>query len=82
MNPDRVRMNFPHDILRKFSLQDATLAGAYAQLAAHALGLSTIWIGMIDETKVMAALKTKYTPSSILCIGYPQKIFSLNPKEV
>ena len=80
MNPDRVRMNFRHDILRKFSLQDATLAAAYAQLAAHALGLSTIWIGMIDETKVMAALKTKYTPSSILCIGYPQKILQPKPK--
>ena len=80
MNPDRVRMNFPHDILRKFSLQDATLAPLMRSCAAHALGLSTIWIGMIDETKVMAALKTKYTPSSILCIGYPQKILPPKPK--
>lgn len=80
MNPDRVRMNFPHDILKKFSLQDATLAAAYAQLAAHALGLSSIWIGMIDETKVMAALETIYTPSSILCLGYPQKILQPKPK--
>src|ERR671927_2021110 len=55
MNPERVRMNFPTLILKKFSLQDATLAAAYAQLAAHALGLSSIWIGMIDEEKVMAA---------------------------
>ncbi len=78
MNPERVRMNFPQDILKKFSLQDATLAAAYAQLAAHALGLSSIWIGMIDEIKVMNALETKYTPSSILCLGYPRKI--LQPK--
>jgi FMN reductase [NAD(P)H] len=80
MNPDRVKMNFPPNILKKFSLQDATLAAAYSQLAAHALGLSSIWIGMIDEEKVMAALGTKYIPSSILCLGYPQKILQPKPK--
>ena len=36
----------------KFSIQDATLAAAYSQLAASALGLSSIWIGMFDEEKV------------------------------
>jgi FMN reductase [NAD(P)H] len=80
MNPDRIKMNFPPTILKKFSLQDATLAAAYAQLAAHALGLSSIWIGMIDEEKIMTALGTKYIPSSILCLGYPQKILQPKPK--
>src|SRR4051794_26677525 len=80
MNPDRVKMNFPSNILKKFSLQDATLAAAYSQLAAHALGLSSIWIGMIEEEKVMAALGTKYIPSSILCLGYPQKMLQPKPK--
>jgi FMN reductase [NAD(P)H] len=80
MNPDRIKMNFPQNILRKFSLQDATLAAAYAQLAAHASGLSSIWIGMIDEEKIMAALNTKYVPSSILCLGYPHKILQPKPK--
>jgi FMN reductase [NAD(P)H] len=80
MNPDRIKMNFPPHILKKFSLQDATLAAAYAQLAAHALGLSSIWIGMIDEEKIMADLNSKYVPSSILCLGYPQKILQPKPK--
>ena len=80
MNPERIKLNFPTYILKKFSLQDATLAAAYAQLAAHALGLSSIWIGMIDEEKIMAALNTKYIPSSILCLGYPQKILQPKPK--
>lgn len=62
----------------KFSLQDATLAAAYSQLAAHALGFSTIWIGMIDELRVMKALSTDLTPSSILCIGYPKRLSILN----
>ena len=80
MNPDRIKMNFPQNIIRKFSLQDVTLAAAYAQLAAHALGLSSIWISMIDEEKIMATLNTKYVPSSILCLGYPQKILQPKPK--
>jgi FMN reductase [NAD(P)H] len=80
MDPSRVKMNFPPQIIKKFSVQDATLAAAYAQLASHALGLSTVWIGMIDEQKVMAALGTELTPSSILCIGYPQKMLQPKPK--
>ncbi len=73
MNPSRVKMNFPPQILAKFSLQDATLAAAYSQLAASALGLSSIWIGMMDEQKVAQILGTQLVPSSILCIGYPKK---------
>ncbi len=70
-NPSRVKMNFPSETLTKFSLQDATLAAAYAQLAASTLGLSSIWIGMIDEEKVKQIIGTDLIPSSLLCIGYP-----------
>jgi FMN reductase [NAD(P)H] len=80
MEPSRVKMNFPPEIIRKFSVQDATLAAAYAQLAAHALGLSSVWIGMIDEKKAMQALGTDLVPSSILCLGYPQKMLQPKPK--
>ncbi len=79
-NPERVKMNFPPNILKKFSLQDATLAAAYSQLAAHALGLSSIWIGMINEDKVMEALGTNLVPATILCLGYPQKMLQPKPK--
>ena len=71
MNPERVKLDFPADILAKFSLQDATLAAAYSQLAASALGLSSIWIGMIDEKMVQEIVGTDLRPSSLLCIGYP-----------
>ena len=80
MDPSRVKMNFPPDIIKKFSVQDATLAAAYAQLAAHALGLSSVWIGMIDEQRAKQALGTDLVPSSILCIGYPQKMLQPKPK--
>jgi FMN reductase [NAD(P)H] len=80
MNPARVKLNFSPEIIKKFSVQDATLAAAYSQLAAHALGLSSVWIGMIDEKKVMEALGTDLVPSSVLCIGYPQKMLQAKPK--
>ena len=73
IDPSRVKLNFPSEILTKFSLQDATLAAAYSQLAASALGLSSIWIGMLDEEKVKEIINTDLKPSSILCIGYPKK---------
>jgi len=73
MDPSRVKMDFPPKILEKFAIQDATLAAAFSLLAASGLGLSSIWIGMIDEEKVKSILGTDLRPSSILCIGYPEK---------
>ncbi len=80
MNPKRIKLNFPPETIRKFSQQDATLAAAYSQLAAHALGLSSIWIGMLDENKIREVLSTELSPSSILCMGYPVKILVPKPK--
>lgn len=71
--PSRVKLKFPPDILEKFSLQDATIAAAFSLLAASGVGLSTIWIGMFDEEKVKKIIGTELRPSSILCIGYPDK---------
>lgn len=72
-NPSRVKFDFPDYVLKKFAIQDATLAAGYSQLAAQALGLSSIWIGMFDEQKVMDILGTDLVPSSVLCIGYPKQ---------
>ncbi|HXS61090.1 MAG TPA: nitroreductase family protein [Candidatus Sulfopaludibacter sp.] len=79
-NHNRIKMNFSKDILQKFSVQDATLAASYAQLASHALGLSSIWIGMFDEQSVKNIINTDLQPSSILCIGYPKKMLMPKPK--
>ena len=72
-NPARVKFDFPDEVLKKFAIQDATLAAAYSQLAAQALGLSSIWIGMFDEQKIMKIINTELIPSSVLCIGYPKQ---------
>jgi len=73
MNPDRIKLDFPKEVILKFSIQDSTLAAAYSQLAASALGLSSIWIGMFDENKVKEIVGTELRPTSFLCIGYPVK---------
>ena len=73
MNPGRIKLDFPKDVILKFSIQDATLAAAYSQLATSALGLSSIWIGMFDEEKVKKIVGTDLRPTSLLCIGYPIK---------
>jgi len=73
MDPSRIKLKFSPNILEKFSLQDATLAAAYSQFAASGVGLSSIWIGMFDEETVKSILGTNLRPSSILCIGYPDK---------
>ncbi|MDA0756641.1 MAG: nitroreductase family protein [Crenarchaeota archaeon] len=73
MNPSRVKLDFPAKVIMKFSMQDATLAAAYSQLAASALGLSSIWIGMFDEDRVKEIIGTDLRPTSFLCVGYPIK---------
>jgi len=55
-----------------FCLQDATLAAAYAQLAASALGLASCWVGAFDETAAAAALNAPQglNPVAIMPIGW------------
>lgn len=62
-----------------FSVQDATIAAAYAQLTVHALGLSTVWVGAFDEKKVSEILQLPQgqRPVAILPIGYENE----KPKE-
>lgn len=58
---------------RLYALQDATIACAYAQLAAVALGLGTVWVGAFRDEAVIQALNLPrgLHPIAILPIGYP-----------
>lgn len=57
---------------RLYSIQDATIACAFAMLAATALGLATVWIGAFVETTVRSALNLPkdWLPVAILPVGY------------
>ena len=57
-----------------FCVQDATIACAYAQLAATALGLASVWIGAVQEPEVVREalqLDGDLWPVAFLPIGHP-----------
>ncbi len=55
-----------------YCIQDATIACAYAQLAATSLGLASVWVGHFDEDRVRAVIgaSSELRPISLLPIGY------------
>ena len=55
-----------------FSIQDATIAAAYAQLAATELGLACCWVGAFHEQPVAQLLRAPagLRPVAMIAIGY------------
>ncbi len=55
-----------------YCLQDATIAAAYAQLAATELGLATCWVGAFQADKIMELLKLQphLCPIAVMALGY------------
>jgi nitroreductase len=54
-----------------YSVQDATIAGTFAMLAAVNLGLATVWVGDFDEKKVQQVLNAEsLRPVVIFSLGY------------
>jgi nitroreductase len=55
-----------------YCLQDATIACTYAMLAVTALGLSSVWVGAFDESKVSDVINAPqaHRPVAMLSIGY------------
>ncbi len=72
-NPDRNRDRYGRRGADLYSVQDATIACAYAQLAATALGLGSCWIGAFDESavRVVVDAPASWCPVAILPIGHP-----------
>lgn len=56
-----------------FAVQDATIAAAYAQLAATDQGLASCWVGAFDEARVGSVLALppeRLRPVAILALGH------------
>jgi len=55
-----------------YAVQDATIAAAYTQLAAEALGLASVWVGAFDEDELRAAVKApaEWKPVCVMPLGY------------
>ncbi|MEN3037747.1 MAG: nitroreductase family protein [Candidatus Kryptonium sp.] len=74
-NPARSRWRYGSRGEELYSLQDATIACAYAQLSATALGLGSVWVGAFDEDEVrrIISIGKNLIPIAILPIGYPDE---------
>ncbi|MCS6957642.1 MAG: nitroreductase family protein [Aquificaceae bacterium] len=72
-NPQRSASKYGKRGAELYCLQDATIACAYAQLSAVALGLGTCWVGAFEEAGLKACLSVpaSWKPVSILTVGYP-----------
>jgi nitroreductase len=55
-----------------YAIQDAAIFGAYVQLIAVDLGLSSVWIGAFRESKVIGrlGLEEGLRPIAIIHLGY------------
>ena len=65
-----------------YSIQDATIAASYAQLAATDLGLATVWVGAFDEKEVSRILNAQehLKPIAIIPVGYANETPSKTPR--
>jgi len=71
-DPKRSSARYGERGAKLYAMQDATIACAYAQLAAADLGLGSVWIGAFDEEAVAKAVNAAgKKPVAMLPIGYP-----------
>jgi len=71
-NQDRSAVRYGARGRDLYSIQDATIAASYAQLASTALGLGSVWIGAFDEFAVKKIISAD-KPIAIIPIGYPDE---------
>ncbi|MBI4553331.1 MAG: nitroreductase family protein [Candidatus Latescibacteria bacterium] len=72
-NPGRSAERYKRRGAELYCIQDAAIAAAYAQLAATALDLASVWVGSFETEKVCEALgaTAEFVPVTIMPIGYP-----------
>jgi len=82
-DPKKTRVEYGVRGEELFCIQDATIACAYSQLAAHSLGLSSVWIGSFDEKKISEVLNLQkdIKPVAILPIGFANESPEVTPRK-
>lgn len=65
-----------------YATQDATIAAAYAQLAAVAAGLACGWVGAFDDAAVCEVLgcDADLEPVALIPVGYPAELPQETPR--
>jgi len=72
-HPARASAKYGDRGKRLYSVQDATIACAFAMLAATNQGLGTVWVGAFneDEVRKVIGVTDDVVPVAILPVGYP-----------
>jgi nitroreductase len=80
-DPSRAAPRYGERGTELYSVQDATIAGTYAMLAAVDLGLATIWVGAFDEESVQQVVGDKSVrPVAMVVVGYPAEEPEATPR--
>ena len=80
-DPDRSAAQYDRRGSELYSVQDATIAGAFAMLAAVDLGLATVWVGDFDEEEVRQVLEVKsIRPVAMFSLGYAAELPPPSPR--
>src|SRR5574338_1391510 len=66
-----------------YCIQDATISCTYAQLAAHQLGLASVWVGSFDEGQVLRilGLADSLRPIAMLVVGFAAESPEITPRK-
>ncbi len=81
-DPARSGEKYGHRGETLYSIQDATIACAYAQLAARDLGLGSVWVGAFRKDAVREAIgcPPEQVPVALLPLGYPAEEPRITPR--
>jgi nitroreductase len=81
-DPPRSASRYGHRGETLYCLQDATIACAYAQLAARDLGLGSVWVGAFRKDAVREAIGSPpdQVPVALLPLGYPAEEPRITPR--
>lgn len=80
-NPRRSARRYGKRGIEIYCLQDATIAAAYLQLAATALGLGSVWVGAFYDDEVSECVNAgELKPVAIIPVGYPDEEPIITPR--
>ncbi|MFA6665868.1 MAG: nitroreductase family protein [Armatimonadota bacterium] len=81
-NPLKAGSKYASRGVNLYSIQDATIAAAYSQLASTSLGLGTVWVGAFNPEQVAEAISAPegITPVAIIPVGYTTENPSPTPR--
>jgi nitroreductase len=81
-HPELTQGRYTERGTRLYTVQDATIACAFAMLAATNLGLGSVWVGTFDEkvVRLIIGAPDSQVPVVILAVGYAAEFPDQHPR--